>query len=298
MGCDIHTIVEIRQNGQWKYVPELPEEFDGRSYGVFSILNKNVRNYNGINGFEGKGVPKDVSGKHFRFISHRKELETSYQRKTTVCRTPNNEYISPYSELLRTEVDKETYDKIIEELLEYTKEDEQLYRYFTAITNPVKNSYFVQDAQKVNGQFVELPFSEIYKTIDEFNQVFYNYTWYEAEQDYGYYEVDFENNSLHSCSYLSLSELKTKVTCFLSKKSFIVERDFLNHLEMELGEFPDTMFIENIDEKAAKVIFATDSDMLYSYERYNNGVKELEKIKNLYKIDNNDDIRIVFGFDS
>ena len=86
MGCDIHTIVEIRKNGKWEYIPDLPIVFDSISYGEFSILNRNVRNSYGRDGFEQKGLPKDVSGRRFRFTSHREELEKAYKHKETfVC---------------------------------------------------------------------------------------------------------------------------------------------------------------------------------------------------------------------
>ena len=43
MGCDIHAIVEIRKNGSWEYVDDLPEAFDRRHYNLFSMLCSTVR---------------------------------------------------------------------------------------------------------------------------------------------------------------------------------------------------------------------------------------------------------------
>ena len=56
MGCDIHGIVEIRENGTWKRFSDLP--YDGRSYKLFSRL-ADVRNYDKIEHMELKGLPDD-----------------------------------------------------------------------------------------------------------------------------------------------------------------------------------------------------------------------------------------------
>ena len=74
MGCDIHTIVEVKKDNKWTRVPECPEVFQNRNYSIFAILNENVRNYNGTDGFSGKGLPKDISGMQFDFESERKFL--------------------------------------------------------------------------------------------------------------------------------------------------------------------------------------------------------------------------------
>lgn len=61
MGCDIHLITEIRKNGKWERVLDVPKIFNERNYSVFAFL-ANVRNYWNYNGFEAKGLPEDISG--------------------------------------------------------------------------------------------------------------------------------------------------------------------------------------------------------------------------------------------
>ena len=69
MGCDIHIVVEVKKNGKWEYVPEVPENFDQRNYGVFAAL-ADVRNSFNIKGFKPKGLPEDISARKFGFKSY------------------------------------------------------------------------------------------------------------------------------------------------------------------------------------------------------------------------------------
>lgn len=70
MGCDIHTFVEIKKNGEWQKANiEMPDDysgttlepFDNRSYSMFAVL-AGVRNYSGITPIkEPAGIPEDAS---------------------------------------------------------------------------------------------------------------------------------------------------------------------------------------------------------------------------------------------
>lgn len=60
MGCDIHSFVEVKQEGTWKQV-EGVFPFDWRNYSVFAFL-ANVRNYDCCEPIsEPRGLPSDVS---------------------------------------------------------------------------------------------------------------------------------------------------------------------------------------------------------------------------------------------
>lgn len=61
MGCDIHTVVEIKNaNGNWIGIDEVPKEFSDRNYSTFAFL-ANVRNSFNTKGFKPKGWPEDMS---------------------------------------------------------------------------------------------------------------------------------------------------------------------------------------------------------------------------------------------
>ena len=62
MGCDIHTIVEIKKENTWVGLEDCPKEFDERNYSMFAFL-ANVRNRFNTKGFEAKGLPDDISEK-------------------------------------------------------------------------------------------------------------------------------------------------------------------------------------------------------------------------------------------
>ena len=62
MGCDIHTVVEIKKENTWVGLEECPKEFDERNYALFAFL-AGVRNRFNTKGFEPKGFPDDMSEK-------------------------------------------------------------------------------------------------------------------------------------------------------------------------------------------------------------------------------------------
>ena len=292
MGCDIHTIVEIRKNGSWKYVDDLPEVFDRRHYNLFSMLCSTVRRGSFVGGFEPKGLPADLSGRRFRFMSSMPTLKSAYESgETLVCWIEaENRYISPISDCLYEYINKELYESIVQDNTERVAR-----RYYL----PVKtfDKYCVYDAGKVGGVFVKKSYRDIFPTIGEFNKEYYCFPWRDAEQDYGYYDVDFDDTDYHSGSYLTLAELNTKVSSTGDDDLFVVPTDFLNCLMGEIGELPETFVIQELDANTSQVYFVADPEMLHARECYNEGVADLCRIKEKYGIQEDDDIRIVFAFD-
>ena len=68
MGCDIHAIVEVKQNGNWEFVEELKIN---RYYPLFAML-ANVRNtYDFTPLCNGRGIPANASDE---FIKRRSEF--------------------------------------------------------------------------------------------------------------------------------------------------------------------------------------------------------------------------------
>ena len=66
MGCDIHTITEIKRNDAWERISEVPEVFDTRNYTTFAFL-ADVRNSFETEGFQPKGLPEDISAMKFDY---------------------------------------------------------------------------------------------------------------------------------------------------------------------------------------------------------------------------------------
>lgn len=294
MGTDIHTIVEIRKNGKWEYIYDVPDTFTNRYYNLFSILNKNIRNSCGIDGFEPKGLPVDLSTKKCRFVSQGKELENAYKNKGDIfCCVEGNPpiFYSILDEKLHTEIDRETFEKIKRGQVE-----EGRYMFATESYKD-KGRYFVQDASLVGGKFKKVLFAERFSTLKEFDSYYYNYKWVEAENDFGYYEIDFEDNCLYGHSFLNLAELKTKNVKIEGEENYQVDKRFIDKLLMEIGELPENFIIKNNNRKYIDLVWTPDSEIAYAYEAYGKGIKEMEDLKEKYGVVNDEDIRIVFAFD-
>ena len=64
MGCDIHMITQIKKDGHWQYIPEIPRRYACRWYPIFAFLAQ-VR---GVckNGFIARGLPDDLGETRYR----------------------------------------------------------------------------------------------------------------------------------------------------------------------------------------------------------------------------------------
>ena len=294
MGCDIHAILEIKKDGEWQYIKDLPSIFDVRYYNLFSILNKNVRNCCGIDGFEGKGKPLDTKNRKARFYSYGEDLERAYRKSTILCKVVKDdgeiEYISPLDTELIVEIDAEFCEHLLKEKTE-EENKRYMYPYYQG------SSIIVRDAYKIGGEFVKVTFEEVYHDIKKFNDEYCHYPWNEEEQDFGFYEFDLDCTDYHSHSYLTLEEMKTKAIKTNEDEVFVVDEKFLQLLERELGGVPDFLhYGEKVDEQ--RQVCFIDSDISLAWHSYFDGVNEIEEIKRKYNIESDEDIRLVFAFDS
>lgn len=57
MGKDIHLLTEIRKDGLWQPIEEIPESYDIRNYSFFSFLEE----------IGERGIPEELKGKKFRY---------------------------------------------------------------------------------------------------------------------------------------------------------------------------------------------------------------------------------------
>lgn len=298
MGCDIHAIFEIKQNGKWCYVPDLPDEFEDRCYGMFAMLNTNVRNSCGVHGFEGKGLPSDIAGKRYRFRSQRAELEHGYKKRGThCCYVSSEEMYNVYDEKLTTIID----DELLEHLMDGMTTDETLRYYYPrrrirdGITECV-----VQDASVVGGQFMQVPFTTLYKDIKEYNDAYYKYEWVNEYEDFGYFEVDFTSKDYHSHSYLTLKELLSKVKDLSPERVFEVPSGFIEELMDDIGYLPErfTAIKEDINAGIITIALNDDCEIFNIQKMYNDAVAKVQAIKKKYGIQDDENIRVIFAFDS
>ena len=297
MGCDIHAIFEVKQNGKWCYVPDLPDEFDDRCYAFFAMLNRYVRNRNDVKGFEPNGLPDDMSGQQFRFRSAKKELERGYAKDVFCCFIGEYEFYNTYDGRLETIIDMELY----EHLCDGMTDDEALRYYYPR--HRFKNGemeYVVQDASVVGGQFLNVPYKMIYRNLKEYNDAYYKYVYLEEFDDFGYYEADFTSADYHGHSYLTLAQLKQKVKDLSPENKYVVCSDFIEALLEEIDELPECFLVVDEDTKNGTVTIGRneDSESFFTQKFYNDAVKKVEEIKKKYAIQDDENVRVIFAFDS
>ena len=242
MGCDIHVITEIKKEGKWTYVPEVPESLDQRNYSTFSFLATEVRNSFDTKGFAPRGLPADISGMKFNFESYRHYHLRRYEEDSDVyLLTSDGKYHRLYSEEARkttVEVSKVWYEDI-----EKNPNEKHRGAYWSE-TNSVRK-YFIMDATKVGGKWVTVPNKDVYATFEEFEkEVWGDDEWDEDMKDYGYWHVNFACEDYHTPSWLSLKDfLEADYTDFTAHK-YKMSRNFYEKFKENGGIFPDCFTVE------------------------------------------------------
>lgn len=294
MGCDIHLITQIKKENRWEFVEDIPKEFNQRNYFNFAVL-ADVRNDFGTKGFLPKGLPDDLGGKKFGWESEFKHYKSCYETYSTkMCRLPDGKYISDLDSKLKRYCNQEEYES------------------FKGCKGCGNGEYYVYDANVVGGEFVEVPYKELY-SFEEYLKEFYEDEYDEEMQDYGRWRVNFEdcddNGDLHTPSYLTLKELENKDYEDIFKEKAKILKAFLDKFFELGGKLPDGMEIDH-DWQPTDIrdcfrqaiepvcIVKWVKDVKKDEIPFFNGVEELKEIAKKYNIDNHDDIRIVFAFDN
>ena len=310
MGCDIHIITEIKKDGKWQYVPEIPESLDGRNYNAFAVL-ANVRNYFGYKGIEPKGFPEDISGKHFCFRSERHFYTKRYEEDGDIMfiDADGNRH-EPRVKELHKHMSKEEYDILCAEMKE-TREDFEK-RYYGLCYSCTRGVYDceVYDATLLSGHYEKIPYKELYPDAETFMRERYADEWNDEAQDYGYYRFCVEHPDFHSASYLSLQELIEHDYTDYTSNRYKMDRTFYNAFLASGGQFPEIFsvteerecgdFIDCIRE-------AFEPTVIVSWQKTDEekkklaifcGIEEMKDIAKQYGITDYNDIRIVFAFDN
>lgn len=288
MGCDIHLITEIKKDGKWEYVEEVPNSLDCRNYTTFSVL-ASVRNDFHHVGFEPKGLPDDLSSKCFKFESEREHIEKQYNEGTeTKIKLPDGTIIDSHDDRCEKTVDSE--------------EEANKYNWWSR-SNGV---YTVIDPSILNGEYIEIPYKELY-TIEEWYKR-YEDEYDERAKDYGYWRIDFDSEDYHSHSWLTLKELLNyDLTDYLTQK-VKVPKVFYDKFKELNGVLPEGMTVLEEYEPSDMVEairMAFNPDVIISFVDDKNkeetplvkGINELKEIAKKYNV-KDDDIRIVFAFDN
>lgn len=311
MGCDIHIITEIKKDGKWQYIPEIPEEFDHRNYGLFALF-ADVRNSFGTKGFKPKGLPADISAKKFNFESY---METGKRRYSnpddmTMAFIAKDGSIQKSSVVPYVYITEEQYNQ----LCQLQKDDNDAYsRQYASLgwsqSYNEGKKWYVCDAYAHGGHFEKVMWNALYPTLEEFMAYMYEDEFDEERGEYGRWHIDFDCEDLHTPSYLTLEELVNGDYKDYFANKYKMDKGFYDDFIAMGGKFPEGMeVVEHEPSEFADIIRCafspivmivwdkTDADKENS-DLYK-GIESMKKIAEKYGITNNSDIRIVFAFDN
>lgn len=288
MGCDIHLITEVKKDGKWNFVEEIPTSLDCRNYTTFSIL-ADVRNDFHHTGFSPKGLPNDLSSKCFRFVSERENIEKGYNERTErKIKLPDGSLIDKYDDRVRRTVEN--------------REEAEKYGGWSCCNGV----YTITDVSLVNGEYVDIPCKELYTKEEWYKK--YEDEWEERENDYGYYQIDFDSLDYHSHSWLTLKELLDyDLTDYLTSK-VKVPKVFYDKFKELGGKLPEGMTVleeYSPSDMVEAIRMAFNPDVIISFLNDNKkdetplvkGMNELKEIAKKYDV-SPEEIRIVFAFDN
>ena len=309
MGTSIHIVTEIRKNGVWQGVEEVPAALDTRNYGVFSILSRETGSFFNMKGFEVKGLPDDISTKRFHFESSRASEEKWYNEKgKTMLVTPDGKFLPPMSEICKILITEEEYLRIKSLSDEERKRKYYCLGYSSRPDNPPE--YYVYNALVIGGKYEEVPYKDIYPTFSEYLEKECDDEWNEFAKDYGRYRVDFEDESFYGFNYLTLSELLNFDYSDYTSNRYKMDKSFYDKFIAAGGTFPDIFKIAGDTEPhdfADAIRESFCPTIIIAWQKSEEekkdlplfkGIEELKEIAKKYDIENYDNIRIIFAFDN
>lgn len=118
MGCDIHTIIQIKKQNKWEtLLKEEIAEFDDRNYTTFAVL-ANVRNSFNLKHFEVKGLPTDMESHLIKFSEEEDDVLDfdceDYHSHNYITLKEFKEFDYTDYETEKIKISKKFYDKFIE----------------------------------------------------------------------------------------------------------------------------------------------------------------------------------------
>ena len=288
MGCDIHTIVQVKKDDSWKYVPELPEEFRFRNYSLFALL-ANVRNYFNTKGFEPKGLPDDLGDMKFGWKSEKENHKHFYETATsTRVRMPDGSIKYKSDDSFKVPVTKKQYEE------------------FNGTKGCDGVGYYIYNYTMFGGKEEEIPYTEIYKTFQDYLYECWGDEYDKELDDYGDWEVDFSCEDYHSHSYLTLKELEDFDKTDYKSTKVKVLKCFMDKFFELGGKLPDGMQVEDCvpNDIISAIREAIEPMVIVKWQTkedkenpLNDAIQALKDIADKYGV-TSDNIRIVFAFDN
>ena len=307
MSTSIFVATEIRENGKWRFIEDVPSNIKGAGYSTFGAL-AGVKDSFGSQVFQPRGLPEDISNTKVHFRSSRAHcinLYNSGSEKMCVvkCTDGSIHYVKPYDDGIKVELTEEEYHHMHKNGYDKTRYS-SLGMYQSG--REVKE-YYTHDAYKVGGVFEDIPYRMLYASVDEFLKDRYSDEWDEEMQDYGSWDIDFSCSDYHSQSYLSLADLLNADYTPYNLKKYKMDKEFYDAFinaggvmpadfsikESSVGDLIDC-FRESMSPTITIMWNRTDEEIREL--PMHKGIEELKQIAAKYNV-SNDDIRIIFAFD-
>jgi len=312
MGCDIHLIVEIKNEkmGKWEYIPEVLRSLNDRNYSTFALLS-NVRDNFCDNHFPVRGLPPDISGLRFRFEPESEKRRRIYEENEEEehYKLPDGTYIRwlPW-DLNRTVTPLEFAAWEGEKGIKYSYLKDVKWKEQVKIPN-----WYIRDPADIGAVKVVLRPKDIYPTFEEYWEKHKDKDdWDEHAQDYGRYKVDFsENGEYHGHNWITLREMLD-----FDYSDYIMEKCYARGAIWDAfkrlgGVLPEGMTVNDNPEPGTIVQcirVAGLREVLFQWEPENKvrawsetpifeAIEELKKIQQRYKVQS-ENVRMVFAFDN
>lgn len=306
MGADIHAIIQIRKNGKWQAIKDLPKEFKKRNYTFFGLL-AGVRDHFGDNVFKPKGLPEDLGETKYFFESYTPSGKKRYESETERrCVLPDGSFLSHFDSSLLKVISRDEYETI-----KALSDEEKKPRYSNLGWRESRGEkeYYVYDASIVSGYFDDIPVNKIYKTFPKFMAEYYADEWDSNKADYGIWTVDFSCEDYHTHSYISLKEFDEADYSEYFSFKYKMSKNFYDAFIAAGGVMPD---IFKISESAvgdigdafreASMPTITISWPITEAEKHESviwkAIEALHRIADRYEVTNTEDLRVVFAFDN
>ena len=308
MGTSIYAIVQIKKNGKWEFVPELPNAFKDRDYNLFAAIS-GERDSFGSKVFEPKGLPTDIGALKYNFCSYSDRARERYENESQVmCVLPDGTLLKPYDSSIKRVISEEEYNHLYALFKQKSPEYQNRYSHLGKVSDRDGIEYIVYDADELDGVMKMCPFKEIFETFEDFLKEYYEDDWDEDAQDYGEWKVDFESEDYCSKSYLTLKELQEGDYKEYTANKYKMLKNFYDTFIAAGGTFPEMFSFQessvgDIKDAFQEAIMPTITVCWQMTDEEKKdlplfkGIKDLEDIAKKYSIENPEDIRVIFEFD-
>lgn len=307
MGVLIHVIAEIFKDGKWQQIEEYPNSIKDSGYREYALL-AGVRDGFNQQLFEVKGLPTDLDKPYAQWESRTDFYRHFYEengKDMLVFNNPNGSksYENSFSMETEIQIDEEFYNLIKDKNPEPSR-----YYWLSMKCNGSTGvrEFFVHDAAVVGAKYMLVPYTTLYSSFDEYLQAEQQDEWNDIMQDYGSFNIDFNDECYYSHSYLTLEELLNADYTKYNSICYKLDREFYDMFISNGGVLPDcfTVSESGIGSLVDAMHEAVEPTITISWPRkpediasmyMTKGIVELQEIAKKYEVANNE-IRIVFAF--